>query len=162
MRAFMYQLFHAFMQFPDRVVIISEDMGLVRTIYLDGREKPEVMRSLEGHSVGYWEGESLVVTTTHFRGDIPERATVERPMLLSAEATVTERFTRVAEDELLYQYTVNDPFYYTEPWRGEFSFSRDAGGHIYEYACHEGNYSMVGALRGERVLEVREQLGITD
>jgi len=162
MRAFMYQLFHAIVQFPDKVVIVSEDMGQVRVIHLNGKTRPDVIRSLTGHSVGRWEDESLVVTTTHFRGDIPERATIERPMLISAEATVTERFTRVAEDELLYQYTVNDPVYYTEPWRGEFSLTLDEGGHIYEYSCHEGNYSMVGGLRGARVMELREEMGITD
>lgn len=162
MRAFMYQLYHAVVQMPDQVAIISEDMGLARVIHLDGQDKPDVLRSLEGHSVGHWEGDTLVVTTTHFRGDIPYRATIDRPLLISADATVTERFTRVAHDELFYQYTVDDPTYYTEPWRGELSFSLDEGGHIYEYACHEGNYSMVGGLRGERVIEVREELGITD
>ena len=103
-----------------------------------------------------------MVETTHFRGDIPDRATIDRPMLISADARVTERFTRVSETELFYQYTVDDPYYYTEPWRGEFSFTLEENGHIYEYSCHEGNYSMVGALRGERVVEVREELGITD
>ena len=162
MRAFMYQLFHAFVQMPSQVAIISEDMGLARVIHLDGQEKPNAWRSLEGHSVGYWDGETLVVTTTHFRGDIPDRATIDRPMLISADATVTERFTRVSHDELFYEYTVDDPTYYTEPWRGELSFTLDEGGHIYEYSCHEGNYSMVGGLRGERVVEIRAELGITD
>jgi len=161
-RAFMYQLYHAFVQLPDKVVIISEDMGLVRVIHLNGKTRPEAIRSLAGHSVGRWDGDTLVITTTHFRGDIPDRATIERPMLISADATVTERFTRVAEDELFYEYTVNDPTYYTQPWRGEFSLTMDDHGHIYEYACHEGNYSMIGGLRGERVVEVREELGITD
>lgn len=78
-----------------------------------------------------------------------------RPMLISSEAKVTERFTRVSSEELFYEYTVNDPVYYTEPFRGEFSFTRDDSGHIYEYACHEGNYSMVGALRGARVQEAQ-------
>ena len=53
----------------------------------------------------------------------------------------------------LEQYTVDDPVYYSEPWRGEYSLTRDDSGHIYEYSCHEGNYSMTGALRGERVIE---------
>jgi len=70
----------------------------------------------------------------------------------------TERFTRVSEDELFYQYTVDGPVYYAEPWRGEFSFTRDSANHIYEYSCHEGNYGMIGALRGERVVEVRAEL----
>ena len=76
-------------------------------------------------------------------------------MLISAEARVTERFTRVSETELFYEYTVNDPVYYTEPFRGEFSFTLDDSDHIYEYACHEGNYSMEGALRGARYQEAQ-------
>ena len=162
MRAFMYQLFHAFVQTKDQVTIISEDMGLVRVIHLDGQEKPDALRTLEGHSVGHWEGETLVVETTHFRDDVPERATIDRPMLISGDATVRERFTRVAQDELFYEYTVDDPTYYTEPWRGEFSFTRDEGGHIYEYSCHEGNYSMVGGLRGARVMELRDEFELSD
>lgn len=162
MRAFMYQLFHAFVQTQHQVAIVSEDMGLVRVIHLDGQQKPEALRTMEGHSTGHWEGDSLVVETTHFRGDMPERATIDRPMLISADATVRERFTRVAHDELFYEYTVDDPTYYTEPWQGEFSFTLDEHGHTYEYACHEGNYSMAGGLRGARVQELREELGITD
>ncbi len=161
-RAFMYQLFHAIVQTPDQIAIVSEDGSLTRVIYLDGRDRPDVIRTLDGHSVGHWEGDSLVVSTTHFLHDQPERATIDRPMLISGDATVTERFTRVAEDELFYQYTVDDPVYYTEPWRGEFSLTLDEDGHIYEYSCHEGNYSMTGALRGARVLEVRSELGIED
>ena len=59
----------------------------------------------------------------------------------------------MSETELHYQYTVNDPEYYTDEFRGEFSLTQDALGHIYEYACHEGNYGMVNILRGARVQE---------
>ena len=76
-------------------------------------------------------------------------------MLISSEARVAERFTRTSETELNYQYSVDDPTYYTEPWRGEFSFIREHSDELYEYACHEGNYSMVGALRGQRVIEAQ-------
>ncbi len=160
MRAFHYHLIHTFVQLPDQVVIVSEDMGLVRVIHMNGKQRPAAVTSFDGHSVGRWEGDTLVVETTHFRGDMPDRATIDRPMLISGEATVTERFTRVSDSELFYQYTVDDPTYYTEPWRGEFSFTREEDPHIYEYSCHEGNYSMVGALRGERVREVRSELGV--
>jgi hypothetical protein len=105
--------------------------------------------------VGHWEGDTLVVETTHYSDVNPERASMGRPMLISSKAHVTERFSRTSDTELNYQYTVNDPKFYTEPWRGEFSFVRDDSGHIYEYTCHEGNYSMVGALRGARVQEAR-------
>ena len=143
MRAFAYQLFHGFVQTPDKIAIVSEEVVALRVIHMDGQSRPDVIRTFEGHSIGHWEGDTLVVETTHYSDTIPARATIGRPMLISGEARVTERFTRVSETELFYQYTVDDPVYYTEPWRGEFSFIRDASGHIYEYSCHEGNYSMV-------------------
>ena len=78
------------------------------------------------------------------------------PAYLSKTGKVTERFTRVAEDKLLYTFTVDDPTYYAQPWTGEITFWND-GSQIYEYACHEGNYAMDGILRGARV---REKLGL--
>lgn len=155
MRAFMYQLFHGFVQTADTIAIVSEEAVMLRVIHMDGHKRPDAIRSFEGHSVGHWEGDTLVVETTHYSDVNPERATIGRPMLISSEARVTERFTRTSDKELNYQYTVDDPKYYTQPWRGEFSFIRDDSGHIYEYTCHEGNYSMVGALRGERAVEAR-------
>jgi len=155
MRAFAYQLFHGIVQTSGKIAIISEESVPLRVIHMDGQGRPDVIRSFEGHSIGHWEGDTLVVETTHFSDTNPERASMGRPMLISSMARVSERFTRVSESELFYQYTVDDPVYYTEPWRGEFSFTRDESGHIYEYSCHEGNYSMVGALRGARVQEAQ-------
>lgn len=157
MRAFMYQLFHGFVQTEDTIAIVSEEAVMLRVIHMDGYTPPDVIRSFEGHSAGHWEGDSLVVETTHYSDVNPERAAIGRPMLISSAATVTERFTRTSEAELNYQFTVDDPTYYTEPWRGEFSFTREDSDHIYEYTCHEGNYSMVGALRGARVQEANAQ-----
>ena len=99
------------------------------------------------------EGKTLVVESSHYSDTIPHRATTGRPMLISSKAKVTERFTRVSETELHYQYTVNDPEYYTDEFRGEFSLIQDPLGHIYEYACHEGNYAMANILAGARAEE---------
>lgn len=155
MRAFMYQLFHGFIQTADTVAIVSEEVAPLRVIHMDGRSRPDAIRGFDGHSVGHWEGDSLVVETTHYSDVNPERATIGRPMLISSEARVAERFTRTSETELNYQFTVDDPTYYTESWRGEFSFTLEESDHILEYACHEGNYSMVGALHGQRVIEAQ-------
>lgn len=156
MRAFPYQLFHGFVQTKDKIAIVSEEAVALRVIHMDGWMRPDVIRSFEGHSVGHWDGDTLVVETTHYSDTVQPRATINRPMLISSAAKVTERFTRVSETELFYEYTVNDPTFYTDEFRGEFSFTKDDIGHIFEYACHEGNYSMVGALRGARYQE-REQ-----
>jgi len=162
MRAFAYQLFHGIVQTADTIALMSEEVNPLRVIHMDGQSRPDAIRTLEGHSIGHWEGDTLVVETTHYSSINPARATMGRPMLISADARVAERFTRVSETELFYQFTVDDPVYYTEPWRGEFSFTRDEGGHIYEYTCHEGNYSMVGALRGARAQEARAAQGQKD
>ena len=66
---------------------------------------------------------------------------------------MAKQFTRIGKDELLYQFTVDDPTHYTQAWSGEYSF-KPAKGQIYEYACHEGNYAMEGILRGARLKEV--------
>jgi hypothetical protein len=155
MGAFMYQLFHGFVQAADTIVIASEELASLRIIHMGEKSRPDAIRSFDGHSVGRWEGDTLVIETTHYSDTNPERATTGRPMLISSEAHVTERFTRTSETELNYQYSVDDPKYYTEPWRGEFSFIREESDRIYEYACHEGNYSMVGALRGQRAIDAQ-------
>tara|TARA_B100002052_G_scaffold186840_1_gene170226 strand:+ start:2381 stop:3361 length:981 start_codon:yes stop_codon:yes gene_type:complete len=153
MRGFPYQIYLGFVQTLDKIAIVGEENSPLRVIHMDGAKRPDAIRTFEGHSVGHWEGETLVVETTHYNDTIPHRATTGRPMLISSKAKVIERFSRVSEAELHYQYTVRDPEYYTDEFRGEFSLIRDDSGHIYEYACHEGNYSMVGALMGARVQE---------
>ena len=162
MRAFMYQLYHGIVQTPDMIAIVSEEVSPLRVIYMSGESRPDALRSMEGHSIGHWEGDTLVVETTHYSDVNPERATIGRPMLISSAARVTERFTRLSDTELNYQFRVDDPTYYTEPWEGEFSFTRDDSGHIYEYACHEGNYSMTGALRGARYEEAQVNQEVDD
>ena len=153
MRGFPYQIYLGFVQTLDKIAIVGEENSPLRVIHMDGAKRPDAIRTFEGHSVGHWEGESLVVETTHYNDTIPHRATTGRPMLISSKAKVIERFSRISETELHYQYTVRDPEYYADEFKGEFSLVRDDSGHIYEYACHEGNYSMIGALMGARVQE---------
>lgn len=153
MSGFLFKLYHGFVQTADQIAIISEEVAAVRIIHMDGYQRPEAITSFNGHAVGHWEGDTLVVENSHFDGRNPERATMGRPMLVSGEAHITERFTRVSERELHYHFTVTDPVYYTEPWSAEFTFLREDVNHIYEYGCHEGNRSMSGALAGARVQE---------
>ena len=107
------------------------------------------VRPWMGDSVGYWDGDTLVVETTNFHPGQSFRAAIKHQFYMTPEAIVTERFTRVAEDQLLYQFEVDDPGAYTQTWRGEMTL-RAAEGPIYEYACHEGNYAMPGILAGAR------------
>jgi hypothetical protein len=116
--------------------------------------KPAVIRPWLGDTVAWWEGDTLVTETKNVN-PIQEGRTLTP---VSAQGTVTERFTRIAKDELLYQFKVEDPVHYTQAWSGEYSF-KPGKGQIYEYACHEGNYAMEGILRGARLAEAAAKGG---
>jgi len=138
-------------QSPTHVMIYAEIMPNARIIPLAGKRRPSAMHPLFGDAVGKWEGETLVIETTNFH---PYSSWEPRPAFLSANAKTIERFTRVSQDELLYEFTIDDPVYYTQPWKGEATWRRFPD-RIHEYACHEGNYSMTGILQGARVLEAQ-------
>lgn len=136
----------------DQVVIQSEYGNDVRIVPLTNRRNPNNLGSPLGDSIGRWEGETLVVETI----GMPAKDAI-RPLptlLVPAGATVIERFTRVAPDELLYQYTVVDPSIYAGPWLAEYSLYRSKHRFI-EFACHEGNYSLGNILAGARAAEKR-------
>src|SRR5690606_12616732 len=118
------------------VAEMSHDARIIRL----GGQHDNILRWL-GDSVGRWEGETLVVDTVHFH---PSQLAYNTPAL-----HLTERFTRVAPHRMLYQFKVEDPGVYTQPWSGEYEF-HTAKGLQYEYACHEGNYAMTGILEGAR------------
>jgi hypothetical protein len=137
------------MQTRDYVVIDVEMIHDVRIIPLDGRPHlPSSVRLWMGDSVGHWEGDSLVVDTTNFTDQTHFRG-ADRNLHL------TERFTRINAETILYRFTVDNPTAFTRPWTGEIAMSRTTGP-LYEYACHEGNYSltsMLGAARSEEKAE---------
>ena len=144
-----YQIF----QTPDFVAIVQEHIHDVRFIPLDGRPHiPGSVRQYAGDSRGRWEGDTLVVETTHFN----EHAFIRNfTSNLSAALHVVERFTRVDADTIDYEFTVTDPNTWTRPWSGSLPLSR-AGGPMFEYACHEGNYGLTNMLAGSRVQERAE------
>ena len=147
----LYNNHYQIAQSPTHVAIHAEMMSNVRIIPLTDRHGPPAIRPLFGDAIGRWDGDTLVIETTNFH---PYHARQDHPAYLSETAKVTERFTRVAENELLYEFTVEDPTYYSQPWKGEMTWTLDAE-RSYEFACHEGNYSMPGILQGARVLEAQ-------
>jgi hypothetical protein len=149
----LYNNHYQIVQTPGHVMIHTEMISHARVIPLEASHQPSAIRPLFGDPVARWEVDTLVIETTHFS---PYHAWQDHPAYLSAAGKVTERFTRVAPDELLYEFTVDDPAFYTQPWKGELVFRRD-NERIYEYACHEGNYAMDGILKGARR---REKLGL--
>jgi hypothetical protein len=139
------------------VLVHAEMIHDARTIYLDGR--PHVSPALRfwaGHSIGRWEGRTLVVDTTNFNdgggyyGDAGGNFGWDRNLHL------VERFSLLDANTLLYQFDVDNPTAFTRPWKGELTMTR-AEGKIYEFACHEGNYSLENMLRGYRAGERKPQ-----
>ena len=145
-------------QTPNVVAIVQEHIHDVRFIHLDGRPRiDDRVSQFGGHSLGRWEGDTLVVETTNFgdraylfaSGPGPQGGT---NWDLSPALRVVERFTRVAPGTLDYTFTVNDPNVWTRPWTGSSPWARGEGP-MFEYACHEGNYGMTNILAGSRALE---------
>ena len=143
-----YNNTYQIVQTGDHVVINVEMMHDARIVEIGGEHRPEPVRQWLGGSVGRWEGDTLVVTT---RGWKKAQGDYE-PIFLSDDATVTERFTRVSADELLYQFEIDDPAFYSQVWKGEMTFFPSSGP-VFEYACHEGNYALQHILSGARQIE---------
>jgi len=145
------------LQTPGHVAIVNEMIHDVRIVPLDGR--PHVtgdIRQLLGDSRGHWEGDTLVVVTANFTDKTRFAGS-------GAGLHLVERFTRVDGDTLLYEYTVEDDSAWTQSWSASWPFSTlgsalgaepgSPGAHIFEYACHEGNYGMTNLLAGARATE---------
>lgn len=145
----LYDNNYQFVQTPGQVKILVEMNHAIRTIRLDGESLPEQIRPWLGDSIGHWEGDILVVETTQFHPQQSLRGAIKHQFYVGLNSKVTERFTRIGEEEIVYEFTVEDDKIYRKPWSGELTF-RPSDGQIYEYACHEGNYGLSGMLAGER------------
>jgi len=108
---------------------------------------PQVLQRWTGDSVGWWEGDTLVVETVNVNAGQGRQS----PFPTSKDAVAVERFTRTGERELFYQAEVTDPAIYTGPWKIEYSFHPTL--RLWEYACHEGNYGLAAILSGVRKTE---------
>jgi hypothetical protein len=135
-------------QAPGYVMILTEMIHDVRIIPLDARPRlPQNVRQWTGNYLGHWEGETLVVESTNFNGKTAFQGSSENMHL-------TERFTRVAEDIMRYQFTVDDPATWAKPWSAEVPWKKTIGP-LFEHACAEGNYALANTLRGARAEEKR-------
>jgi len=145
MQSQLYNNTYQFVQTKDHVAIVVEMVHDVRVVRLNAAHRTDGVRPYMGDSIGWWDGDTLVVETTHFHPSQNLRGS-------SANLKMTERFTRTAPDRLLYQFKAEDPGVFAEPWGGEYEFSK-ASGAVYEYACHEGNYGLENILAGARAEE---------
>jgi hypothetical protein len=156
-----YNTNYQIVQTPGAVAIVVEMIHDARIVpILPGRaaaqaaHRPAAMHPWLGDTVGWWEGDTLVMETRN----VPPAQGTFGPIFLSPQATVTERLTRVSPGQILYEFAVEDPVYYTQTWRAEMSLNARKD-QIYEYACHEGNYAMRGILGGARAREAEAATG---
>jgi hypothetical protein len=151
-----YNNHYQIVQTPDYLTILAEMGNQVRVIPLAGRAAlPETIRQWKGVSRGHWEGETLVIETTNFRFNERSRFGVQYDGMSDENLRIIERFARPGPDLIIYRATIDDPTVYTKPWTMEVSLEK-AQGPLYEYACHEGNFAMVGVLAGARAQEREE------
>ncbi len=142
-------------QTPGYVAIRYEMVHDARIIPTDGRAHvPASIKSYMGDAVGHWEGNTLVVETTNFNGKMgigPNGGGVPT----SEDAKLIERFTRVADNTISYELTIDDPKTYTSTWKIGFPITHEPGYQIYEYACHEGNMAMRNMITGTAAVEAK-------
>ena len=146
------------LQSPGLVVIRYEMIHEARIIPVDPPGKPRAhlpaaIRTYMGDPRAHWEGQTLVVETTNFIGGRLGIGDNGEGVKYSEDLRLVERFTRVSANVIQYQATVNDPRTFTAPWTVEFPITYEPGYRIFEYACHEGNYSMVNTLSAARAEE---------
>lgn len=153
MLPYSYNSNYQILQTDNAIVIHAEMLHDARIVRLDSSQhlSPSIMRWM-GDSIGHWDGDTLVIDTTNFNdadgyyGDAGGNFGWDRNL------HVVERFSLLDADTLLYRFEIDDPSAFTKPWKGELTMSRSTAP-IYEYACHEGNYSLPNMLRGYRVTE---------
>ena len=150
------------MQSPGLVAIRYEMIHETRIVPLDPPNNPHPhlpasMRSYMGDPRGHWEGNTLVVETTNFIGGRVGIGENGDGVKYSDELRLVERFTRLSERSLQYEVTVSDPKTFTASWTVAFPITQEPGYQIFEYACHEGNYSIANILSGARAEEEKEK-----
>jgi len=139
----LYNNNYSIIQNRDEVMIQVEMVHDSRLIRLNAKHDPSGVRKWMGDSIGRWEGDTLVVETINLRAEQGLRGAGGETL------KVTERFTRISPQQILYQFELDDPATYTAPVKGEVALNATKGP-IYEYACHEGNYALPGILAGAR------------
>ena len=154
MLSVLYNNNYQFVQTPEHMMILVEMAHDARIVPIfktadEARKghRPNAIKPWLGDTVGWWEGDTFVMETRNVNPLQAEDMSVE----LSPNGVVTERLTRTAKDDIFYEFSVNDPEHYTQPWKAELSFYPSPS--LYEYACHEGNHGMIGILAGARELE---------
>ncbi len=144
----LYNNHYQIVQSPGYVMILVEMVHDARIIRIDDDPLPAAQHRWLGDSIGHWEGDTLVVETSNFNPN-------QRFANASENFQITERFTRVADEVINYSFTISDPDTFEQDWTAEIPMKL-TDDRLYEYACHEGNYSLPGVLAGARLDEGSE------
>lgn len=144
-----YNANYQIVQTRDYVMLLGEMVHDARIIRLDSEHQKGEFNTWIGDSIAYWEGDTLVIHSINFRPEISHFR-----LTSSDQLELTERLTMVSDEEIYYSVTVTDPMIYSQSFTEELTLNRrEPGEYLYEYACHEGNYSFAGILAGARRLE---------
>jgi hypothetical protein len=119
-----------------------------RVVRMNSRHLPDSIRRWNGDSIGWWEGDTLLVDTTNFTSKTQFNGS-------SDQLHVVERFRRGEGNTLVYRFTIEDPATWDRAWTGEYPWVATKE-NLYEYACHEGNYSLQNMLKGARLKEAED------
>jgi hypothetical protein len=128
-------------QTKDNFVVMSEMIHDVRIAPIGAQFGRIASDQYMGHSIGRWDGDTMVLETKGLRPG--------SGAFVSDKGVITERFTRISDSQILYEFEVNDPTVYTSVYRGQMSLTK-LKDRVYEYACHEGNYGLLNILEGGR------------
>ncbi len=144
-------MFNQIVQTQDFLVFLADHYAELRMIGIGAAHRPPQLVPWTGDSTAAWDGDTLVVETVHARAEEMVR---RGGVVVGPQSRVIEHFQLISANELLYQFTIEDPAIYDRPWKAEYSFTRtDAP--VYEFACHEGNYGLAGIFTGARLTEAR-------
>jgi hypothetical protein len=145
---YFYNNLKQIVQTRDTVTILNEMVHDARVIRIGGKHLPSTIHRWMGDSIGWWEGDTLVVDTTNFTEKTQFNGS-------SDQLHVVERIKRVDAKTLLYRFTIEDPATWDRSWTGEYPW-RATRENLYEYACHEGNYALTNMLKGARLKETED------
>ena len=146
-------------QTPDHVVILNEMIHEARVVPLDGRAPlPDGIRQWMGDSRGRWDGDTLVVESRNYTDKTGSFYTIIGSFGSGETLHLVERFTRIDAETLLYEFIVDDPKTFTQPFTAAIPM-KYSDAPLFEYACHEGNYGMTNLLTGARAVEVEAEAG---
>jgi hypothetical protein len=161
----LYNNHYQIVQTPTHLMIMAEMNHDARIIPIGAkgsvRHQPAVIGNWMGDSIGWWEGDTLVIETVSVNPQNVLRPTGGFSFYLGEHPVITEKLTRIGSREILYEFRVEDPAAFTQGWGGAIPLNA-AEGPIYEYACHEGNYALPDMLRGARVFEGKKRTNVLD